>query len=197
MLFTHRALLTYNVTLAIPRPSFPEADLRAMLRLVGIENRLHFVDMGGFMHLDDGPVTVLDWTERASFARVIPFRRPCIERLRTAVLALASSLASNRPLPAPALIVICRPQRSSRAWADEAVVLAALAERPAEEGLQLVRFVPHEGGDSLSLEKRLALFSRAAVVVFAHGGAAYHIMACAAGTRVVELTVPQSPSMDL
>jgi len=192
----NRALLSPGVKLAIPRPDarFPEADLRAVLRLIGITNELLLVDFGDYLHVNDGPVTVLDWTANVSRSEVMPIRRCCIQKLRASVSA--SVYALGEPRPRAAFIVICRPADKGRAWGNEAAVLEALAARADEEALQFVRFAPHETGEPSSLENRLRLFSTASVVVFVHDGAGYHIMACAAGTRIVEVTVPDSFSMD-
>jgi hypothetical protein len=194
VLYANRALLDSGVKLAIPKPDsrFPEVDLRTVIRLVGITNELHFIEFGRHLNVKNGNVTVVHYADNITFSETTPIRRVCIQSLRASVSS--SVRAFGGPSPKATFIVICRPASRGRAWGNEAAVLKALAQRANEEGLQFVRFAPHETNSSL--ENRLQLFSTAAVVVFVHGGAGYHIMACAAGTRVVEVTVPDSFSMD-
>ena len=95
----NRALLAASPKLAIPRPDarFPEAHLREVLRLIGITNELLLVDFSGHLHVNDGPVTVLDWAANVSCSEVIPIRRYCIKKLRASVSTSVYALREPRP----------------------------------------------------------------------------------------------------
>ena len=111
---------------------------------------------------------------------------PSAEALQLARSAVLSALPAAGPRNL--LVFASRAGERSRAVANEAELLAALAAA-------LPAFTVAVHNRSVPVAAAVAMFSRAVAVVAPHGAGLSHILFCSSGTAVVELMFMRSPPM--
>lgn len=181
VLFYCKNIITPRTKIMIPCDDMVMA--KTLLELIGISNDLVQIPHYGDYVDVDGKVTLIDWVDKDSDELTklsIPYRRRCIQRLRESFDSTIQDL----------FIFVTRPSNKPRAWKNEPRLRVELKRYAQRKGLTFHQFSPHNSTDTLT--SHLQLFNRAAIVVFIHGGAGYHIISCLPKTIVLEVVVPNS-----